>query len=107
MNKTELKNKFDEIQAKLKEAEDKKQDLTKLLTEKYNLLKEGFEKIKEATSDENFDKNPRKYSMLLSYVNSMKKIAEKINLPDEDVKFMEKELLSEMENNNLSWLLNN
>lgn len=105
MNNIELKNKFEEIQNKISDAESKNQETSTLLKTKYDLLKIGYEKIKEATEDEKFDKSQRKYSMLLSYVNSMKKIAEEIQLPQDEVTALENEVKAEMEKNNLSWLL--
>jgi len=106
MDNTELKNKFDEIQSQIEEAKAKHQEMKHLLKTKYDLLKIGFEKIKAATSDEKFDKNPNKYSMLLSYANSMKQIAQEIQLPLDEATNFENEVKAEMEKNNLDWLLN-
>ena len=106
MENEDLKIKFDLIQNKIEEAKKNNQDATVLLMEKYELLKLGYEKIKQGTSSESFDKNPMKYSTLLSYIKSMKEIAKEINISLVEAETLEKEVKDEMKNNNLDWLLN-
>lgn len=61
--------------------------------------------LKKKDSQE-FSKNPRKYSTLMSYVNTMKKTAQEAKMPLDEVIFLEKEIKEEMGKNNLGWLLN-
>lgn len=105
MDNQELKIKFEENKNEIEKAKSLNQDISQLLKTKYDLLKIGFEKIQEGTSGEEFNKNPKKYSTLLSYVNSMKKIVEEINIPDNEVILLENEIKEEMKKNQLDWLL--
>lgn len=106
MDNQELKIKFEENKNAIEKAKSLNQDISQLLKTKYDLLKIGFEKIKQGTSGDNFNQNPRKYSTLLSYINSMKKITEETNMSDNEVKLLENEVIEEMKKNNLNWLLN-
>ena len=106
MNNQELKIKFDEVQNKIADARKNNQDVKVLLKEKYELLKIGFARIKRETSSEKFDKNPKKYSTLLSYVNTMKETAKEGGISLSEAETLEKDIKAEMKKNNLDWLLN-
>ena len=106
MDNQELKVKFDELQQKIEVSKSNNQDIKPLLKEKYDLLKIGFARIKRETSSAEFDKNPKKYSTLLSYVNTMKDIATEAGITLEEAEAMEKDIIAEMKKNNLDWLLN-
>ena len=106
MDNQELKIKFDEVQKKIETAKANKQDVKSLLKEKYDLLKIGFARIKRETSSEEFDKNPKKYSTLLSYVNTMKETAKEAEISLSESETLEKDVIEEMKKNNLDWLLN-
>ena len=105
MDNQELKLKFDEIQKNIEKAKLNNQDLKELLKEKYNLLKIGFERIKKEASLPEFDKNPEKYSTLLSYVNTMKQTAKECGLSLSETEALEISIKEEMKKNNLDWLL--
>lgn len=106
MDNQELKIKFEENKQKLETARTNGQDVKALLKEKYELLKIGFARIKRETVEEKFDKNPKKYSTLLSYVNTMKETANEAGMPLIEVLALEKDVKDEMEKNDLGWLLN-
>lgn len=106
MDNQELKLKFDEIQAKITDAKSKNIDATQYLKEKYNLLKLGYARILRETSAPDFDKNPKKYSTLLSYVNTMKATAKEAGMDLSEAEALETEIKTQMKNNNLDWLLN-
>ena len=106
MDNQELKIKFEEIENKLKQARSQNEDVTELLKVKYELLKIGFARIKRDTMDSSFDKNPKKYSTLLSYLNTMKAVATEINMPQNEISSLENDIYEEMKKNNLDWLLN-
>ena len=106
MDNQELKLKFEEVKNQIEKFKQEGKDTAELLKVKYDLLKVGFERIKERTSDESFDKNPKKYSTLLSYLNSMKEIAQEINLPLNEINTFKSNIVEEMKKNNLDWLLN-
>ena len=106
MDNQELKLKFEEVNNQIEQGKKENKDVTELLKVKYELLKIGFARIKRDTMDASFDKNPKKYSTLLSYLNSMKKVADEINLSHSEVESLEKDILEEMKKNNLDWLLN-
>ncbi len=106
MDNQELKLKFEEVKNKIEQGRKENKDVSELLRVQYELLKIGFARIKRDTSEPQFDKNPRKYSTLLSYLNTMKDIAKEIPIPQMEITALENELKAEMKKNNLDWLLN-
>lgn len=106
MNNQQLKEKFEQINTNIDKLKQMGQDVKPLLKEKYELLKIGFARIKRETFDEKFDKNPKKYSTLLSYLNSMKETANEAGMPLIEVLALEKDVHDEMKKNDLDWLLN-
>ena len=106
MDNQELKIKFDEIQRKIDAVQKNSDDLLPLLKEKYELLKIGFNKIKNETSGSEFNTNPKKYSTLLSYINTMKDVALQAGISFDEINSMEAEILTLMKSNNMDWLLN-
>lgn len=106
MDNQQLKEKFEDVQKRIENAKQCGNDVKTLLREKYELLKIGFAKIKRETMDEKFDKNPKKYSTLLSYVKTMKETANEAGMPLIEVLAIEKNIEDEMKKNNLDWLLN-
>ena len=106
MDNQELKLKFEEVKKQIEQGRKENKDISELLRVQYELLKIGFARIKRDTSDVRFDKNPEKYSTLLSYLNTMKGIAKEIPIPQMEINALENELKAEMKKNNLDWLLN-
>ena len=106
MDNNELKLKFEKVQKELDASKAENKDVSALLKEKYELLKIGYEKIKNETASSEFDKNPKKYSTLLSYINTMKETAKEGGMPSDEVIVFENEVKEEMKKNNLDWLLN-
>ena len=105
MDNQELKIKFEQVQAQIDETKLKGLDVTQYLKEKYNLLKEAYTKIAKETSSPDFDKNPKKYSTLLSYIKSMKETAKEAGMTTLEVDTFENNIKLEMKKNNLDWLL--
>ena len=105
MENIELKNRYAVLTEQIAEKKKRKEDVTPLLREQVACLKEGYDKIKLSTSDEKYDKNPKKYSTLLSYIRTMRKILNELNAPTINVDKMEKEVKDEMKKNDLGWLL--
>ena len=105
MDNQELKLKFEENKNKLEKAKMMNEDTTSLLQEKYSLLKIAYARIKARTSDESLDANPKKYSTLLSYINSMREVATELNLPMQELNLLQSDIENEMKKNNLDWLL--
>ena len=105
-NNQELKIKFEENKVAIEKAKNLNQDTTALLKTKYDLLKLGYLAIKNKTQGSEFDKNPKKYSTLLSYLNTMKETANEAGMPLIEVLALEKDVEDEMKKNNLDWLLN-
>ena len=105
INNQELKIKFEENKVAIEKAKSLNQDTTALLKTKYDLLKLGFLAIKNKTQGEEFDKNPKKYSTLMSYINNMKQVAKEAKMPLDDVETLENDVKSEMKKNNLDWLI--
>ena len=106
MDNQQLKEKFEQVNNNIEKAKQAGQDVKALLKEKYELLKIGFARIKRETVEEKFDKNPKKYSTLLSYLNTMKETANEAGMPLIEVLALEKDVHEEMKKNDLSWLLN-
>ena len=106
MDNQQLKVRFDELNSRIDIARKNGQDVKILLREKYEMLKIGFARIKRETSEEKYDDNPKKYSTLLAYLNSMKEIAKEAGLPLIEVLALESDIKEEMKKNNLDWLLN-
>ena len=104
-NNQELKIKFEENKIAIEKARSLNQDTTALLKTKYDLLKLGYLAIKNKTEDEKFAQNPRKYSTLLSYINTMKQTAQEAKMPLDEVLKLETEIKAEMDKNKLGWLL--
>ena len=105
MDNQELKIKFEEVQKSIETAKAENKDVSELLKTKYELLKTGFERIRKETSDSKFDKNPQKYSTLLSYLKTMKKTAAEAGLSTDETNALEESVKAEMKKNNLDWLL--
>ena len=106
MDNNELKIKSIAVQQKIDAGRAKGENVEPYLKEKMELLKIGYEKLSEQLKDEKYEKNPRKYSTLLSYVNTMKNIADEIKLPKDEINAMEEDVKAQMAKNNLAWLLN-
>ena len=106
MDNQQLKERFEQINANIEAIKQTGQDVKPLLKEKYELLKIGFARIKRETLDEKFDKNPKKYSTLLSYLNTMKETANEAGMPLIEVLALEKDVHDEMKKNDLDLLLN-
>ena len=105
MDNQELKVKFDEVQGKIENAKAANQDVKALLQEKYDLLKVAYKKIKAETSAPEFDKNPKKYSTLLSYIKTMKETAKEAGMTTLEADKLEDDVKAKMKKNNLDWLL--
>ena len=105
MENIELKNKYAALTTQIAEKRKRKEDVTPLLREQVACLQEGYDKIKLSTSDKKYDKNPKKYSTLLSYIGTMRKILTELKSPMTEVDKMEKEVKDEMKKNDLGWLL--
>ena len=106
MDNQQLKEKFDNVNKNIEKAKQAGLDVKPILKEKYELLKIGFARIKRETLDEKFNKNPKKYSTLLSYLNTMKETANEAGLPLIEILALEKDVHDEMKKNDLDWLLN-
>lgn len=106
MDNKQLKEKFEQIKNNIETAKQNGQDVKPLLKAKYELLKIGFARIKRETLDEKYDKNPKKYSTLLSYLNTMKETANEAGMPLIEVLALQKDIEEEMKKNDLDWLLN-
>ena len=106
MDNNELKTKYEEIKTKIEQARKENKNVSELLKVQYELLKIGFARIKRDTMGAQFDNNPKKYSTLLSYLNTMKEIAKEIPLNQNEINALEKDIFEEMKKNNLDWLLN-
>lgn len=106
MDNKQLKEKFEEVNNNIAIAKLNGQDVKPLLKEKYELLKIGFARIRRETFDTKFDKNPKKYSTLLSYINTMKETANEAGMSLIEVLAFQKDIEDEMKKNNLDWLLN-
>lgn len=106
MDNQELKIKFEEIDAQIADAKAKNFDAKDLLKMKYNLLKVGYARIRREVSTPQFDKNPKKYSTLLSYLKTMRETAQEAGIPCGEVDILEEGVKEEMTKNNLAWLLN-
>lgn len=107
MDNKELKIKYDEVLKKIDSYKKENKDISDLLKIKYELLKIGYARIRRDTMDSNFDKNPKKYSTLLSYLNTMKEVSKEINMSQNEVQALENEVKNEMKKNGLGWLLTN
>ena len=107
MDNQELKLKFEEVKSKIEQGRKENKDVSELLKMQYELLKIGFARIKRDTTDAQFDKNPKKYATLLSYLNTMKDIAKEIPIPQMEINALENDVKAEMKKNNIDWLLNN
>ena len=107
MDNNELKIKFANLSGKIDIAKSQGEDTTPLLKEKIELLQIGYKKLQEALKEDRYEKNPKKYSTLLSYLNNIKAIQNEINIPTSET---DKEILniySQMEKAGLGWLLKN
>ena len=105
MNNQELKFKFEEVKNKIEQGRKENKDVSELLRTQYELLKIGFARIKRDTMSPQYDKNPEKYSTLLSYLNTMKEIAKEIPIPQIEINALENDVKTEMKRNDLDWLL--
>ena len=105
MDNNELKVKSIAVQQKIDNGRAKGENVEPYLKEKMELLQIGYKKLSEQLQDDKFEKNPKKYSTLLSYINTMRNIADEINLPKDNINAMEEDVKAEMKKNNLDWLL--
>ena len=107
MDNQQLKVRFDELNNRIEEAKQNGLDTKPLLREKYEMLKIGYARIKRETFDEKYNENPKKYSTLLSYLNTMKDVANEAGMSLIEVLALEKDVKEEMKKNNIDWLLDN
>ena len=104
-DKDELTIRYKELQKQIQEQQQNGEDITVLLREKIDLLTQYYHRLSDALQDKKYEKNPRKYSTLVSYLNTIKKIQIELN---ESTQETEKEILSvetEMRNAGLGWIL--
>ena len=92
MDNNELKVKSIAVQQKIDNGRAKGENVEPYLKEKMELLQIGYKKLSEQLQDDKFEKNPKKYSTLLSYINTMRNIADEINLPKDNINAMEEDV---------------
>ena len=105
MDDMELQTQFESVKTEIAQKRARNEDVSTLLRTQAALLREGYDKILAATSGEEFDQNPRKYSTLLSYINSMRSILIELNDPADEVDALENNVKEQMNKNGLGWLL--
>lgn len=105
MDNKELKIKSTDVAVRIEQARKKGEDVTPLLREKMELLQIGYKKLSESLKEDKFEKNPKKYSTLLSYLNNIKKIQQEINLPQDETDKEISNIHAEMNRVGLGWLL--
>jgi len=105
MDNIELQSQFENIKIEIEQKRANGEDVTALLRTQVKLLREGYDKISEATSGAEFATNPRKYSTLLSYINNMRSILIELNDPTDEVDVLDSNVREQMDKNGLGWLL--
>ena len=105
MDNNELKIKFSEITKQIDVAKAKGEDSSQLLREKMELLQIGYQKLSDSLKEDKYERNPRKYSTLLSYLNSIKEVQKEINVPQDETDREISNIHQEMDKAGLSWLL--
>ena len=105
MDNNELKIRSTDVTIRINEARKKGEDVTPLLREKMELLQIGYKKLSEALKEDKFEKNPKKYSTLLSYLKNIKDIQQEINLPQDETDKEISNIHAEMDKAGLGWLL--
>ena len=93
MDNNELKIKFSEVTKQIDEAKARGEVPSQLLREKMELLQIGYKKLSESLQEDKFERNPKKYSTLLSYLNNIKEVQKEIsdvidNLPEELTRYI-------------------
>ena len=105
MDNKELKIKSTDVAVRIKEARKNGEDVTPLLREKMELLQIGYKKLFESLKEDKFERNPKKYSTLLSYLNNIKDIQKEINLPQDETDREISNIHAQMDRVGLGWLL--
>jgi len=105
MYNIDLQKQYENVRVEIEQKRTRNEDVTALLRAQVKLLREGYDKISEATSGAEFAQNPRKYSTLLSYINNMRSVLNELNDPTKEVDELEKNLKEQMNKNGLGWLL--
>ncbi len=105
MDNNELKIKFDTIQKQIDTKRANGENVDTLLAEKIELLQIGYKKLFEQLQEEKFEKNPKKYSTLLSYLNSIKSIQEELKKSTEETDSEINKIEELMKKAGLGWLL--
>ena len=105
MDNKELKIKFSEVTKQINEAKAKGEVPSQLLREKMELLQIGYKKLSESLQEDKFERNPRKYSTLLSYLNNIKEVQKEISLPCDETDREISKIHQEMDKAGLGWLL--
>ena len=105
MDNNELKVKFSEVTKQIDVAKAKGEVPSQLLREKMELLQIGYKKLSESLTEDKYEKNPKKYSTLLSYLNSIKEVQKEINVSQEETDREISKIHQEMDNAGLGWLL--
>ena len=105
MDNNELKIKSLNLNSQIDKARANGENITPLLKEKIELLKIGYQKLSENLKEDKYDKNPKKYSTLLSYLNNIKKIQGEIGIAQTETDQEISKIHSQMDKAGLGWLL--
>jgi hypothetical protein len=105
MDNNELKIRSTDVSRRIELGRQKGEDVSPLLREKIELLKIGYEKLSNQLRDDQFEKNPKKYSTLLAFQNNIKKIQEELNVPTSETDKEINNIHKMMEKAGLAWLL--
>ena len=105
MDNNELKVKFDNVQKRIVACKSKGEDVAPLMKEKMELLQIGYKKLSEQLTEDKFEKNPKKYSTLLQYLNNIKVIQAELNIPQNETDSEIQKIHNQMDKAGLGWLL--
>ena len=105
MDNNELKIRFDNVQKQIDAGKAKGENVEPLLNEKMELLQIGYKKLSEQLQEDKFEKNPKKYSTLLSYLNNIKSIQTELNKPTTETDREISKVEELMKKAGLGWLL--
>ena len=106
MDNNELKIKSIEVQQKIDKCRTNGENPAPYLKEKIELLEIGYKKLSEQLQDDKFEKNPKKYSTLLSYQNNIKNLQQELQLPTQNTDNEIAKIEAQMQKAGLGWLLN-
>ena len=105
MVKDELATQFDELQKKIKEKQQKGDDVTELLYKKIELLSQAYDRLYLVLQDEKYNRNPRKYSTLVSYLNTIKGVQLELGLSTDETEVKIHSVENQMRKSGLGWIL--